>query len=550
MKKIYLLLMLTFLSINGYCQMGEWTWMNGDSAVYGSPVYGTLGVFAPNNTPGALRESGQWTDKQGNFWLFGGEFGGFWNDLWKFDPSINQWAWMNNSVQYNVDTNGNYGIQNVASPNNRPGGRGYGIMTWVDTSGNLWLFGGEGWDTYGNLGIMNDLWKYDISINEWTWIKGSDSVFQIGVYGTMGVENPLNTPGARYYNNATWVDSSNNLWLFGGIGYGNNNNTHAYLSDLWKYNIVDNAWTWMKGPQIVDQHGIYGALNTPDSGNIPSGRFTYSARKADNGDFWLFGGIDSFGYKNDLWSYSLNNNDWTWRGGTTSVNDSIGSYTTLCNPDFNNVPVARFCNSWAINCDNFIIYGGALGLQSGPRELNDMWNYNLNTCEWTWINGSLTPNQQPYHGTLLASNPLNTPGGRDGFMTWVDNNGYLWLFGGGGNGSRNDLWKFVPDTTCPHLCNQTSGCNQTTGINEIQNNKPEISLYPNPTSGTFTLSYNQLGIRNYELGIYDVLGQEVYTQAITNPNQTTITVSQLSNGVYFYQLTNQKETYRGKFVKE
>src|ERR1035437_6521136 len=137
MKKIYLLLMLTFLSINGYCQMGEWTWMNGDSAVYGSPVYGTLGVFAPNNTPGALRESGQWTDKQGNFWLFGGEFGGFWNDLWKFDPSINQWAWMNNSVQYNVDTNGNYGIQNVASPNNRPGGRGYGIMTWVDTSGNL-----------------------------------------------------------------------------------------------------------------------------------------------------------------------------------------------------------------------------------------------------------------------------------------------------------------------------------------------------------------------------------------------------------------------------
>ena len=79
-----------------------------------------------------------------------------------------------------------------------------------------------------------------------------------------------------------------------------------------------------------------------------------------------------------------------------------------------------------------------------------------------------------------------------------------------------------------------------------------ISIYPNPTSGTLTLSYSlpQSGISNYELGIMDVLGRTVYTQAITNPNQTTINVSQLSNGVYFYQLTNNKETYRGKFVKE
>jgi type IX secretion system substrate protein len=47
----------------------------------------------------------------------------------------------------------------------------------------------------------------------------------------------------------------------------------------------------------------------------------------------------------------------------------------------------------------------------------------------------------------------------------------------------------------------------------------------------------------------DVLGQEVYHQAIINPNNTTINISQLSNGVYFYQLSNSKETLRGKFVK-
>ena len=90
----------------------------------------------------------------------------------------------------------------------------------------------------------------------------------------------------------------------------------------------------------------------------------------------------------------------------------------------------------------------------------------------------------------------------------------------------------------------------TEGIKEITSNN-SISLYPNPTSGTFTLSYNsQLSTINSQLKIYDVLGQEVYTQPITNPNQTIINLPQLSNGVYFYQLNNNQESYRGKFVKD
>ena len=94
----------------------------------------------------------------------------------------------------------------------------------------------------------------------------------------------------------------------------------------------------------------------------------------------------------------------------------------------------------------------------------------------------------------------------------------------------------------------TSLCSNSDGIQEPSIIKSEISLYPNPTSGTFTLS--QLGKRNYKLGIYDVLGQEVYHLAIINQESTIINLPQLSNGVYFYQLSNSKETFRGKFVKE
>ncbi len=77
-------------------QQGEWTWMKGSNGNNGAAVYGTQGIANASNTPGALYEATQWTDKQGNFWLFGGlkDFGSEYNTLWKFDPSTNEWTWM------------------------------------------------------------------------------------------------------------------------------------------------------------------------------------------------------------------------------------------------------------------------------------------------------------------------------------------------------------------------------------------------------------------------------------------------------------------------
>ena len=91
----------------------------------------------------------------------------------------------------------------------------------------------------------------------------------------------------------------------------------------------------------------------------------------------------------------------------------------------------------------------------------------------------------------------------------------------------------------------------TTSNNESLMKENSISLYPNPTSGIFTLSYNsQLSILHSQFKIYDVTGREVYTLSIINQESTIINVSNLSNGIYFYQLTNKEETYRRKFVKE
>ena len=54
--------------------------------------------------------------------------------------------------------------------------------------------------------ILNDLWKYSISNNEWTWISGNNTINQNGIYGTQGISSSNNIPGSRY-SSISWIDS-------------------------------------------------------------------------------------------------------------------------------------------------------------------------------------------------------------------------------------------------------------------------------------------------------------------------------------------------------
>ena len=87
-----------------------------------------------------------------------------------------------------------------------------------------------------------------------------------------------------------------------------------------------------------------------------------------------------------------------------------------------------------------------------------------------------------------------------------------------------------------------------TGINTPNVSNSEFFIYPNPNDGKFTLK--ELGIRNYELGIYDVMGREVYKTSISGTESKSIDVSELNNGIYYYRIANDKEIFRGRFVKE
>ena len=68
-------------------------------------------------------------------------------------------------------------------------------------------------------GYLNDLWQFNIVSEWWTWLNGSSTVADPGVYGTKGLAAPTNKPGGRWYHSMILDQETQVLLMFGGNGY-------------------------------------------------------------------------------------------------------------------------------------------------------------------------------------------------------------------------------------------------------------------------------------------------------------------------------------------
>ena len=444
----------------------EWTWMNGSSTLrlmangfYSqSGIYGTLGVASSINVPGGRVGAISWTDGSGNLWLFGGNGYdsagslGILNDLWEFSPTAKTWTWLSGSNTGTGDgiphgPPGVYGTLGVASATNVPGQRDAPV-SWTDSSGNLWLFGGSGLDSTGALGGLNDVWAFSPTTKEWTWMGGSDTAGAAGVYGTEGVPSTTNIPGARYLA-VSWTDKSGNLWLFSGDGY----------TDLWEFSPIAKTWTWVSGSNTSGV-AIYGTQGVSSANNVPGARQEAVSWIDASGNLWLFGGGSDL---NDLWEFSPTTKMWTWVNGSSTAG-AAGVYGTLGVAAASNVPGGRIgAVSWTDRSGNLWLFGGQ-GLDSTGTGgwLNDLWEFSPTTKMWTWMGGANTTyanatqyqpdrGQPGIYGAEGVPATTNVPGGRYSAVSWTDGNGNLWLFGGEGHdstaaqiGGLNDLWRYQP----------------------------------------------------------------------------------------------------------
>lgn len=288
---------------------GLWTWVSGSDVINQAGVYAGPATLAP----GARFGGTGWADSSGALWLFGGsgfDAAGaccFLNDLWKY--SGGNWTWEKGSSS--KDPAPVYGTQNVAAAANTPSGR-FGGVSWYDSTGTAWIYGGTGNMSTGSRYVSAELWKY--TATGWVWVSGEQSTFITPVYNNRGEASATALPGSRRRATA-WTGNDGSLYLFGGDsetagGFVTNRN------DLWLYVkdpnndgvTTDAAWSWLGGKQTDNPAGNYVALG---SSGQPGGRAASAGWVANDGKLWLFGGevdepdtttIVDF-IRNDLWYF-------------------------------------------------------------------------------------------------------------------------------------------------------------------------------------------------------------------------------------------------------
>lgn len=296
---------------------GDWIWMWGGNGHH-------IPTIVPDN-PGDVGEPGSVDGGFNSLFLLANKdndilmMGGWYRDgsistpnyTWKYDVSENHWIWLG-------------GSENTVYPDapGEPGevGERSSSATWIDSDGNLWLYGGSASDSVLNsYKARTDLWMFDIETERWLWIDGEkDSSPELTYpenYGEPG------HPGKRT-EAKIWRDVNGDIWLFGGLRWYTDviNATLNFYSgsDLWRFDMTACEWIWEGGPRELED-----ALPQFPAGHNQVGQPPALTEQAiwqdSDGNIWMYGGVADLGEGqmggfNSIWKLEIQKttaaNDW------------------------------------------------------------------------------------------------------------------------------------------------------------------------------------------------------------------------------------------------
>jgi N-acetylneuraminic acid mutarotase/PKD repeat protein len=471
----------------------KWRWIKGSNSFHQNGVYGTQGTAATGNTPGARSDALFWQAND-KFYLFGGrgraENGsiGCLNDLWEFDPATNNWRWLKGSKLVNQFST--FGTMGTAGANNTPGGRVEGTC-WT-LNNKLYTFLGRGIEpgnSFANPQLLHELWVYDITTNNWTWLKGNNSsqdylVDNYANFGVKGVASAATRPNVSYNPTGSVVDGK--LYLFGGrTSYQYTGCTNCYdgtYNNLWSYDPATNYWTWVEGGRnnpvttSYPDTPVAPAIIWPGTKNNCSSNLSWTYGNS----FYIFGG-NNYGSNNEVWRYNLCNTPTVCNNTTPQV--SLGNDTTICSGSYKELNAGNFGSSylWSTGDTSQSI----AVTQSGTYWVHVTNPANLSADDTITVNFSAAPTI-PFSGnlticpgmpyTLNALNPgciylWNTGATTSSII--VDTTGNYSVNIVNGNGcsvsAAMDIW--VAPQPVAYLGPDTGDCSYTPGF-------PERAIYP------------------------------------------------------------------------
>lgn len=199
-------------------------------------------------------------------------------DLWRFNVATKTWTLLSDYV---------------ATDTTKPRAR-EASASWIDKSGNFWLYGGF------MTGTFDDVWVYNTTRNAWRFVAGSLLINQ---------PTTSTNPGARD-GMGFWSDNQGRMYIFGG------EIQDLMYSNVWRFDPTAkvNNWEWIAGSNVT---------NTNLPGQPPARWLTSCATDPDTSGVYAycFGGrafLDYTGQYGDLWRINMVTRTWELLNGNTN----------------------------------------------------------------------------------------------------------------------------------------------------------------------------------------------------------------------------------------
>jgi len=562
MKKIYIVF-IAFIAVCELCfAQGTWT--------------------QKANFPGQVR-SVPFTFVIGNkgYVGCGRDYPTYLKDFWEYDPSTNVWT-----------QKADYG--------------GVGRFLCVGFSVLNKGYAGLGEDA--TFGPVYDFWEYDPSTN--TWVQKSSYPgngpmypvsFSIGNFGYVATGN-LNW---STYSNELWrYDPVSDLWIqkaslpgagrsdasgfsignkgYVGVGY------PGGLNDFWEYDTLTDSWTQK--------------ANFPATPRLDAAAFSICNKG-------YIGTSD--GGNNDFWQYDPLSNTWTQKASFAGAGRDETAFFSIGNKgyiglgyepthylDFYEYTPDSTCSQCALAA-NFISSDTAFCSETGQCiSFTELSSPCATSWHWLFPGASPDTSDQQNPTNICYSNPGTYPvtlivansSGSDtlavtpliifanlpppptinviGNDTLISSHGssYQWYLNGSPIGGATDSFyialqggTYSVQITDSLGCNSLSGGVLITGVPNAEYLVTSIKLYPNPVKDELiiddrqlTMGNNQLSTPRYQLSIYNVLGDNLYSQELQLPTSKSqsINCKEFPSGIYYVRLISERNSYIAKFVKE
>ncbi|NVO01397.1 MAG: T9SS type A sorting domain-containing protein [Bacteroidetes bacterium] len=192
----------------------------------------------------------------------------------------------------------------------------------------------------------------------------------------------------------------------------------------------------------------------------------------------------------------------------------------------------------------------------GP-DCNFMFPGQIDSCFWN--TGGLAPNCDTVWTEVTANNP---PGDRRG----LGSSGPFSLQPGASNefdlafvfarnySDSSNLASVVVmqeriDSISKAFTNDITPCGGSfSAVNEINQIPLQVNVFPNPSTGIFTIQQNNSNSQKYSLSVWNIQGQLMLSEKVEFEKTIQLDINKFANGIYFLSLQNEKEQIVKKLV--